>query len=117
MISAYGGGHGGSSNGLSSNLSPDTCKFHAALAKEFMSMRLDGKTKAEALADVRKRRAGWDSVGLPKEYGEVNEKLVNAIYATGLLEDMSQKDELLNLISKDVFKLCFEGKLTNNHGI
>ncbi|MGE6269116.1 hypothetical protein ACLH0O_19135, partial [Aeromonas media] len=38
-------------HGLSPKLHNDTCQYHAALAKEFMGMRLDGKTKAEVLAD------------------------------------------------------------------
>lgn len=84
--------HNGWANRFSPNLSTDTCKFHAALAKEFMSMRLDGKTKAEVLADVRKRMAGWDFNGFPKEYGDVNEKLVEVVFNSPQLQDVTERE-------------------------
>ncbi|MFQ2218716.1 hypothetical protein ACK32O_07710 [Aeromonas enteropelogenes] len=97
-------------NGLSPKLHNDTCQYHAALAKEFMGMRLDGKTKAEVLADVKKRSAGWDSSGLPKEYGDVNKKLVELVFNTPPLEDLSEKEVLLDLVEETILEHCLGQK-------
>ncbi|WP_439826129.1 hypothetical protein [Aeromonas caviae] len=100
-------------NGLSPKLHNDTCQYHAALAKEFMGMRLDGKTKAEVLADVKKRSAGWDSSGLPKEYGDVNKKLVELVFNTPPLEDLSEKEVLLDLVEETILEHCLGQKPVN----
>ncbi|WP_421319270.1 hypothetical protein [Aeromonas veronii] len=98
--------HNGWANRFSPNLSADTCKFHAALAKEFMSMRLDGKTKAEVLADVRKRMAGWDFNGFPKEYGDVNEKLVEVVFNSPQLQDVTERELSLTLVEESILDYC-----------
>lgn len=93
-------------NGLSPKLHNDTCQYHAALAKEFMGMRIDGKTKAEVLADVKKRSAGWSLNGFPKEYGEVNEKLVSVIYALPPLKNPAEKELLLGEVELTIMLEC-----------
>ncbi|WP_439836132.1 hypothetical protein [Aeromonas enteropelogenes] len=100
-------------HGLSPKLHNDTCQYHAALAKEFMGMRLDGKTKAEVLADVKKRSAGWDSSGLPKEYGDVNKKLVELVFNTPPLEDLSENEVLLDLVEETTLEHCLGQKPVN----
>lgn len=97
-------------HGLSPKLHNDTCQYHAALAKEFMGMRLDGKTKAEVLADVSKRSAGWDSAGFPKEYGDVNKKLVELVFNTPPLKDLSEKKLLLDLVEETILENCLGPK-------